>query len=312
MLPDDRNVEYLGGAGGFSGAQIWKITTAERSYCLRRWPLAHPDPERLDWINLVLIHASGLDCPFLATPIESNSGRRYVSANGFLWELTPWMPGKATFEDDPNDQRLEHVMTCLAKFHLASAQVNLGFQLSQNVAARLAALHGAGSVIQEIQRADTTQVSEPIDRLCKIITSLGTEHAHRLADRIEPFTRHVFPVQPVIRDVWHDHLLFQDNELTGLIDYGAMQMDNVALDLSRALGSLVGSQPARWSAALQVYSNLRQLSPGEIELVFALDQSAPFLSGLNWLKWILLERRSFESDEQVGKRIRFLIDRLTN
>ena len=246
----------------------------------------------------------------MATPIESNTGERYVHDNGFFWEVAPWMPGEATFDRDPNDHRLENVMSSLAKFHLASAQVSLGFQSSQNAATRLAALRDAGQLIEKLESADSKRTPQFVDQLRRIISSLGTDNAIRLADCLEPFVQEVFPTQPVIRDVWHDHLLFQGNELTGLVDFGAMQMDNVALDLSRVLGSLVGNEVNRWSAALKTYSETRQLSSREIDFVFALDQVAPFLSGLNWLKWILLERRSFESDEQVEKRIRFLIRRL--
>jgi Ser/Thr protein kinase RdoA (MazF antagonist) len=279
-------------------------------FCLRRWPLSHPDRERLDWINLVLVHAFSHDCPFVATPIESKSGKRYVESSGFYWELAPWMPGSATFDEDPNDQRLEMVMSCLAKFHLASAQINLGFQESKNSAARFLALQNASQVIEEIRTVYADQQPECVDQLRRIVLRKGVGHASQLAGAIEPVTREPFPVQPVIRDVWHDHLLFTGNELTGIVDFGAMQIDNVALDLSRVLGSLVSGQPARWQTAIEVYSSIRPLSPREIDFVFILDRSTAFLGGLNWLKWILLEGRRFESVDHVEKRIRHLIERL--
>lgn len=220
------------------------------------------------------------------------------------------MPGAATFEQDPNDPRLGNVMSCLAKFHLASAQINLGFQKSENATSRFLALQNAGKLLEAVESARTDRGPKSLPRLREIVVNKGVKHASRLAGVLEPFIQDVFPVQPVIRDVWHDHLLFTDNDLTGLVDFGAMQIDNVALDLSRVLGSLVSNQPDRWRFAIETYSNTRQLSPREIEFVFVLDQSSAFLGGLNWLKWVLLEGRSFESEEHVEKRIQHLIGRL--
>lgn len=311
-IPEVKSVDYLGGAGGFSGAQIWKVSTSGRMFCLRRWPLSSPDQGRLDWINLVLAHVSSQGCPFIAAPIESNSGRAHVQIGGFFWELSPWMPGAATFEQDSNDERLENVMTCLAKFHLASAQVNLGFQPSKNAAERFRSLENAGSLLEKVRAVDSRQQPECVERLRRIVIDKGVGHASQLARTLEPLTREVLPVQPVIRDVWHDHLLFTGNTVTGIVDFGAMQIDNVALDLSRVLGSLVGHQPDRWAAAIEGYSKTRQLSSPEMELVYTLDRSAPFLGSLNWLNWILLEDRRFESPDHVEKRIRHLIGRLVD
>jgi hypothetical protein len=45
-------------------------------------------------------------------------------------------------------------------------------------------------------------------------------------------------------------------------------------------------------------------------LVGVLDQSAVLLSGLNWLKWLLLERRQFECRQRVLQRLDVIIGRL--
>jgi hypothetical protein len=36
-------VESLGGGGGFSGAQFWRLTVSGQLLCLRRWPTQHPN-----------------------------------------------------------------------------------------------------------------------------------------------------------------------------------------------------------------------------------------------------------------------------
>jgi len=317
QLPPIGRTEYLGGAGGVSGAQLWKVHSQDQSgedFCLRRWPLRHPNLDRLQWVNLVLVHVANNGCPEIAVPREASSGQRHVTQKGFLWEISPWMPGTADFADDPNDERLFNVASCIARFHLGSAQVSLDFRNSPNAIARYDALTSASELIQRLGKADEQSpipnAIPSINFLRELVVRLGAKTASQLATKLEPFTTEVLPVQPVIRDIWHDHLLFTGNQVTGIVDFGAMQMDNVALDLARILGSIVGNQNQRWKSAIDVYSQARPLQRREIEFAFALDQCAPFLASLNWLKWILVDQRSFEDNAAVEKRVSHLIDRL--
>ena len=87
-------------------------------------------------------------------------------------------------------------------------------------------------------------------------------------------------------------------------------MDSVACDLSRVLGSLVPEDRSRWEYAIDLYSQSRPLTAQEIDLIYILDQPSAFLGALNWLKWILLEERAFESEANVKARIMELTGRL--
>ena len=306
------DVEYLGGAGGFSGAQIWKVQASETTYCLRRWPLPHPNPDRLEWINRVLVHVSNSGCPAVATPIETVGGERFVRQNGFLWECAPWMKGQASFHQAPSAAKLQNAMNCLAQFHLASAQVNLDFRNSDTAAARHQMLTEADALINQIRRSKAPRHLPSLGRLRDWMVARGQQSASDAASLIQPLIDEVLPVQPVIRDIWHDHLLFTGDEVTGIVDFGAMQIDNVAVDLSRLLGSLIGSDAIGWQKAIAHYGQQRSLSSLEIQFAFALNQCANLLSSLNWLKWILLERRQFESWDNVDRRIRKLLEGLSN
>ena len=91
------HVEPLGAAGGMSGAQFWRIESPSGILVLRRWPSEHPSPDRLRFIHRVLFHATERGLPFLPTPIRTTTGESFVIYDGHLWELNPWMPGKADF-----------------------------------------------------------------------------------------------------------------------------------------------------------------------------------------------------------------------
>ena len=66
----------------------------------------------------------------------------------------------------------------------------------------------------------------------------------------------VLDLQPCIRDVWHDHILFLGDSVSGIVDYGAMAVDTVAGDIARLLGSLVGNHVADWEEGIDAYHQL--------------------------------------------------------
>ncbi len=312
----DSKVEYLGGAGGFSGAQIWKIQSGNEYFALRQWPAPHPNRERLEWLHLVLRHTQANGLKFVAAPIrmpESNGGASFVFVEGHFWELARWMPGRADFQSDPNDERLAAAMTGLARFHKSTAQVNLGFDKPSSIAMRIRHLNQLNSTLETFRSHQDFSFGNSIFKLHQIVSLPKFEAtANRVNRSLASFAEQTLPVQPVIRDIWHDHLFFVGNELSGLVDFGAMQIDSIACDISRLLGSLIGADSARWEFAIDVYSKERPLMPIERSLFPLLDQSGVILGAINWLKWILIERRTFESKGDVERRIQSLIIRISD
>jgi len=116
-------------------------------------------------------------------------------------------------------------------------------------------------------------------------------------------------VQPCIRDIWHDHVLFTGDEVTAIIDFGAMDIDTPATDVARLLGSLVGDDEAGWRIGVSAYSTIRPLSTVEEHTAKALDTSSPILAGCNWLRWIRVEGRQFEDRERIIERFRRIVAR---
>jgi homoserine kinase type II len=118
------------------------------------------------------------------------------------------------------------------------------------------------------------------------------------------------PLFPVIRDLWHDHVLFTGDDVTGIVDFGALRVDSAACDLSRLLGSLVGNDREAWEFARQQYNSIRPLSADEWKLAQALDEANVILAGLNWLDWICVQGRTFESYDAVYARLDEMLVRL--
>jgi homoserine kinase type II len=135
--------------------------------------------------------------------------------------------------------------------------------------------------------------------------------APRIAPELDEAVKIEVPLQPCIRDVRHDHVLFVGDEVTGIIDFGSARYDSVAADVARLLDEFVGDEADRRRVALAAYERVRPLDAAEHRLVDVYDHSAALLGGMLWLDWIYLEGRSFESLADVAQKLGRFSERLT-
>src|SRR5439155_405629 len=97
------------------------LTTAAGTLVLRCWPADGPSAERLTWIHAVLAHVAQAGFDRIAPPIPTALGETFVRHAGHLWELAPWLAGRADYATNPSDQRLSAATQALAEFHRAAA-----------------------------------------------------------------------------------------------------------------------------------------------------------------------------------------------
>jgi Ser/Thr protein kinase RdoA (MazF antagonist) len=148
------------------------------------------------------------------------------------------------------------------------------------------------------------------DALGKRIVELYRSAAPAVIRDLELGRQVAVPLQPCLRDVWHDHVLYTGDDVSGLIDAHACRSDNVANDLSRLLGSLVGDDRAGWESGIAAYERLRPLSLAERGLIELFDRSTVLFAGLTWLEWHCVAGRIFDRPEQVIERLRSIVGRL--
>ncbi len=302
-------IEPLGAAGGMSGAQFWRIETPQGALMLRRWPTEHPTPERLRFIHSVLFHAAERGVSFLAVPIRTSTGESFVSFDGSFWELTPRMPGTADYEQSPSPQKLGAAMRALAKFHAMAHDFPVP---DSNPLARVPAVSRRLARLQELARRGTNELSQALSvdvwpeltPLAHRFLATVPKLLPRASGQLEQVSTMPLPLQPCLRDIWHGHVLFTGENVTGIIDFGAMDIDTPATDVARLLGSLVGDDEVGWQTGLCAYSTIRQLSADEERATKALDATGTIVAGCNWLQWIYVEGRKFEDREQIIERFR--------
>jgi homoserine kinase type II len=325
-------VDCLGSAGGFSGAMIWRVTASRGQLCLRRWPLESPDEARLKWLQDVVAHAAARGFRLLPAIIATGSGDGYCRHDGRLWELTTWMPGKADYCGDPRQAKLMAAAAALATFHRAVESFNcLGEHSapaainslhvhvrprapSQSIDERLALVRRLrANALSEMRLALRRNyslmpaVAEGAEQLIELVSP----HLPALECELKDASAIEVPQQPCLRDIWHDHVLFDGDRVSGIVDVGSMRTDNVATDIARLLGSLCANDYDAWAIGLDAYQAVRPLAEPERKLLAAFDHSQILLAGVKWVEWVFVERRLFSDPGAVAKRMEHILSRLT-
>jgi Ser/Thr protein kinase RdoA (MazF antagonist) len=142
-----------------------------------------------------------------------------------------------------------------------------------------------------------------------VVAKSSTQIATVISQLVRWVDRQV-PLQPVLRDIWSDHLLFEGNDVRGMIDFHAVRIGTVAGDIGRLLASWNLPVDGQWDQALAWYSEIHPLETDEVEFVHVLDQAARVLTPWVWLRWVLLEKRQFASFEKMNERVEWSFRRL--
>jgi Ser/Thr protein kinase RdoA (MazF antagonist) len=296
---------------------------------LRRWPPESPDESRLSWLQAVVAHAAARDFRLLPTVIATSRGAAYRRHDGHLWELTTWMPGKADYCSDSRPEKLAAAAAALAQFHDAVKSFDWPSDDTANTVLRLShrPTHAVSPGIDERlalvrrlranafsklkaavrrNRGIMPAVADGAEELLELVSPqlMALEHDLNCASRIE------VPLQTCLRDIWHDHVLFEGNQVSGIVDVGSMRQDTVATDIARLLGSLCGNDRDGWTAGLSAYGTIRTLLEPERTLIGIFDRSQMVLAGVNWVEWVFVKCRTFSDPAAVGNRMEHILSRL--
>lgn len=109
-------------------------------------------------------------------------------------------------------------------------------------------------------------------------------------------------VQLCFTDVHRDHVLYSGDEVTGLIDYGAVKLDSPAVDLAR----LFGENEATLAEAIRDYGE-DLLPKGLCEILAA---TAPACNLAAWTLRLLRDGDAVTIEAAVRRRISNWVDRL--
>ena len=305
---------------GFSGARVWRVEVGGQSFALRATAHGAVHTQRLRGLHRLLEWVNRLGVPELPAPLIWPASGTFRSSFEHIWQLEPWMPGRADFTERPSRARLQSAVEVLARFHRAAATFtpspdekrwfNITRLPSPGLNERLRhALRWNHETCAETRASLLSSEWIEFGTLGIRILELFERAVPKVIDALMLARESEVPLQPCLRDVWHDHLLFTGETVTGLIDAHACRSDCVATDLARLLGTLVGDDAHAWESALQVYQEIRPLSAEERSLIPLFDQSAVLLNGLTWLDWHV-RGRIFPHRARVVRRLHDISQRL--
>ena len=301
------DLQPLGNGGGFSGARLWRVA----GRCLRAWPLDDAFPVRLDYIHHLMTQARDTGLAFVPRLELTTEQTSRVEQRGRWWELTEWLTDRADYRARPTRARLESACAALARLHLVWGRGAVVSGLCPAVERRFVSLRKFRR--QPSDDWNLLHMGSETDPLRPLIARAVTALGQRLASipiALMPWTEPNWPLQPCLCDVWHDHLLFEDDRLTGIVDYGSVKLDHVAVDLARMLGSLVEDDDDGWQIGLTAYRAVRPLTAEEEELARVLDRTGTVVGVANWLRWLYAEGRPFENRDGVAGRLGTLVTRI--
>lgn len=306
---DRRDVRYLGNRGGFSGAQLWRIDADAGPFCLKAWPTDDLSLVQLACIHRRLTSARRAGIEFVPQPLPTRAGVSVVVHAGRMWDVCTWLPGVADFHVLPSSARLAAAGTAIARLHLAWSKVESRLGPSPVVERRLNTLRRWRELLVTGWQPDI-EANDPVRVWAERAWQL-LPHAVPAAERSLMAWREVpLPLHPVWSDPWHDHVLFTGERVTGLIDYGSVKEDHAAIDIARLLGSFVGDDQHAWQVFLTAYRALRPLTDQECVFIAVLEQASLVNAVVTWLRWLYVDRRTFENRAAIADRLRIMVQRL--
>jgi len=348
---DERVVATPLAGSGFSGASVFLVERPDGGKWVLKNFGPHVLPARALWIHGLMAHlrAGGLDtvprpaelpgqhAALPATPQEAVGGtlllvrvardqspardhlpaRDQSTAGDELWEFVEFLPGGP--RSAPSPAEAARALAALGQLHAVAATlpdsevaveaspgvIRRGLQAARMLAAPWRTLAG---------RAGPESSSRDLMARLRLAVEIFETHRGResLASvaAVRPLA---LSVQPVLRDLWSDHVLFHDDgRLSGFIDFHAAARDTPWTDVARLLGSWDASPDAsaaaapvsdRWAAAVDAYAPGRPPTRRDRRLIDWLHASAVICGLDNWFRWLIVERRQFADHERVFARV---------
>lgn len=289
--------------------------------------------QRLNNIHEYLQLLADEQLEFIPRLIRTSRGTSLIQDDQFLWELTTWLPGSPDLSGDVSIERRRSTANALARVHLVWKKRARSRGSSPGLNDRMERLRRAQTQrldftevirsrshreelgVEEASEIGSPEMMDLAERTLQHLSKSGIRLFQQMQTLNEPVDLHF-----VIRDLHSEHILYVEDQVTGVIDFGAARRDEPMLDLVRWLGSQAPfCRSSRWESLDYYLQRYQELSgapfPMErstfLERFSVLDQVSTLLSALQWFDWLFIERRRFAVPTQkIAHRWAQLVHRL--
>ncbi|MFM7128644.1 MAG: phosphotransferase, partial [bacterium] len=222
---------------GWSGASFWKWRAEDGEFLLKIWPAEGPEARQHLFRHSQLNNLRNITLP-LALPVPDQTGRTLRPWSDGLWaEVIPWFEGEPATVN-PEVKQVDEVVQVLCDLHQrwtettpsrtgpSSTVIN---RLNQLRIFDLSRLMGSRADFLGKGMNLPGESMNKLWEICRLAQSLRVD-AVRL---LQTFENEKFRILTVLRDARPDQFLFSGGKLSGVIDFGAVGRDIIAVDLSR-------------------------------------------------------------------------------
>ena len=301
-------------SSGWSGANFWKWPGESENFLLKIWPAEGPEARQHLFRHSQLNNLRDLDLP-LGLPVPDRTGRTLRPWSDGLWaEVIPWFGGSpATVSPEP--AQVASVVQVLCELHQ---------RWTETTASRTGPSSAVLNRLNQLKRIDLTRLlSSRADFLQKGL-NLSAESMEKLweicrlaqllrddaVSLLQPFENEKFRILTILRDARPDQFLFHDGRLSGVIDFGAVGRDIIAVDLSRLATEWFPEDLAQQDYFVRSYVKNRIVDEREFRLIRPLALSGAILGGLAWLDLHFRKGRSIGREEEFERAIDHALSRL--
>lgn len=316
------------GTPGYSGSTVMRLEVPPGGapFILKSFPEAI-GAARARWVQRLVAHLRSEGCMVVPEVIATRDRVGLVEDEaGRLWEVMRSMPGEPV--PAPSVAQARAAARCLAEIHVAAARMP-GEAMREGVPAAFSRRHTQArdllaspwrDVLAAKNRPAAPVAARLGGRFAACVEAFESCGAERLLAAWVGMDTPRVPLQPCLRDVWHEHVFFATREsdtVTAVIDLHAAAIDTPATDLARLLGSWIppadrATRPLseRCREAIAAYEDVRELEPTERRLVPLLHATGVVLGLDHWLRWTWADGRLFADLDRACSRIDALLAEL--
>jgi homoserine kinase type II len=300
FAPHASSLSWLRAGGGFSGALVWRGDEGSvPRAALKGWPPG-TTLERVRQVHAWLARAAHL--PFVPTAFAGIDGRTALASADRVWECCRWQLGGPRAA--PSVAETEAACEAVAELHLAwSGEAVRG--PCPGVLNRLRILAEAEPLLRAGLDA-LPPMSAKLAALLRRAAAVAARAAQVVARELRPWAREAFALQPCVRDLRGEHVLFHENRVVGIVDYGAAAVDSPAADLARLFIDYDGAGGELLANGLAAYRQVRAFDAPDA-FVRVLIRSGAVCSVLGWLVRVAIRREPVPDVALAAARLGHLV-----
>lgn len=319
-------------SGGFSGSGVFRVVNCEGvAFVIRLTPLKLALPaERLNLLHRLLhrtleLGQTGIPVPLLPVRTLTTTastirqvGDSWCIIDDFRVTAETWIHGQPV-ATVPNNEQLNSALGHLRSFHAtlrlaaASLPMNEWFFVRDD---HSPGLFRRSQLVHDLKHGELDRLavasdsdSDPVFRSL----SRGAMEAIRawlpwLLEKLSSLTKTKFPLQPVVRDLWRPHVLFEGHDVTGIIDLSSAASDHFVTDFARLFRSWYGEDHTAMNDACRMMAEQYSLTSPERQLLQCLDACSTLLSPVTWIRRRLESSSRSELPEDIRRRMEHLVN----